>query len=66
MKLVVQKVTSARVSINNQIHNSISQGILVYLGVSKDCSKKKVEEMTQKLLKLKIFPDLEWLEWYAN
>lgn len=57
MKLVVQKVKFAKVSINNNIYNSISQGLLIYIGFSKDCTKEKIEKMTKKILNIKVFSD---------
>lgn len=59
MKLVVQKVNFAKVSINNNIHNSISQGLLVYIGFSNQCKEETITSMAQKLLNLKIFPNSE-------
>ena len=57
MKLVIQRVTRASVTIENKLFSSIQKGALVLFGVEKDDSKDMLEYYAQKLLKLRIFED---------
>lgn len=57
MKLVIQRVDSASVTIENNLHSSIKKGLLVLFGVEKDDSEDMLEYFAQKLLKLRIFED---------
>ena len=57
MKLVIQRVNSASVTIENKIYSSINKGLLVFFGVEKDDSEDMLEYFAQKLLKLRIFED---------
>ena len=55
MKLVIQRVTRAGVTIENKLFSSIQIGALVLLGVDKDDSEDMLVYYAQKLLKLRIF-----------
>ena len=57
MKLVIQRVDKASVTIENKLHSSINKGLLVLFGVEKDDSEDMLEYFAQKLLKLRIFED---------
>lgn len=57
MKLVIQRVTRASVTIENKLFSSIQKGALVLFGVEKDDSEDMLEYYAQKLLKLRIFED---------
>ena len=57
MKLVIQRVNSASVTIENKLYSSINKGLLVLFGVEKDDREDMIEYFAQKLLKLRIFED---------
>ena len=57
MKLVIQRVKEASVTIDNKLFSSIQKGLLVLFGVEKDDSEDMLEYYAQKLLKLRIFED---------
>lgn len=59
MKLVVQRVTSAKVEVNNNIVGKIDKGYLVLLGIKKTDTKKEADYMINKLMKLRVFEDEE-------
>lgn len=59
MKLLIQKVKKASVKIENQIFSSINYGLVVFVGISKDCDEKKVEYLVNKLLNFRIFESNE-------
>ena len=59
MKVVVQRVSMASVTINGIIHNQIGQGLLVLLGIGLTDNQADIEYIVQKTLGLRIFPDLD-------
>lgn len=59
MKLVVQRVSSASVSIGGRLHSSIGAGLLVLLGIRTDDDRSDADWLVGKLLKMRIFPDAD-------
>ena len=59
MRLVIQRVREARVTVNNGTTGSIRTGLLVFLGVSRTDTVEDADYLTGKLLGLRIFPDEE-------
>ena len=57
MKLVIQRVNKASVTIENELYSSINKGLLVLFGVEKNDSEDMIEYFAQKLLKVRIFED---------
>lgn len=57
MKMVIQRVKSASVTIDGKLHSSINQGILVLYGVEKGDSEDFSRYLAEKILKLRIFED---------
>ena len=57
MKVVVQRVSTASVTINGIIHNEIGHGLLVLLGIGLTDDQADIEYIVQKTLGLRIFPD---------
>jgi D-aminoacyl-tRNA deacylase len=57
MKVIVQRVLDASVSIENTIYNEISKGYLLYVGFTHTDTTKTVDLMIQKILKLRIYED---------
>ena len=57
MKAVIQRVSSASVSIDGKVHEFIGNGLLVLLGVSKTDTKANAEKMAEKIIDLRIFED---------
>ena len=57
MRLVIQRVTEARVTVNNSAAGSIRTGLLVFLGVSRTDTAEDADYLIGKLLGLRIFPD---------
>jgi len=55
MKLLIQRVNSASVTIDNKIHSSISKGLLVFVGFSKEHTLSKTDKLVEKLLHFRIF-----------
>ncbi|MEX0620381.1 MAG: D-aminoacyl-tRNA deacylase [Solirubrobacterales bacterium] len=57
MKAVVQRVSSAAVSVRGSTVSEIGPGLLVLLGVAKGDGPEEAERMAGKLLRLRVFPD---------
>lgn len=57
MKLIIQRVKSASVVIENLEKRSIGKGLLVYLGVHSEDTEKDVEFLVNKLINLRCFED---------
>ena len=59
MKLVVQRVTKASVTVDHKIVGSIQSGLLILVGFTQNDSLQQIHYLTQKLLNLRIFADAE-------
>lgn len=57
MKLLVQRVLSADVTVNENITGQIDRGLLVFLGVEKDDTAAQADYLANKLVNLRIFED---------
>lgn len=57
MKAVVQRVSSASVSVDGEIKGKIGKGFLVFLGVGKNDSESEAERLVNKIVKMRIFSD---------
>lgn len=57
MKAVIQRVTRAQVTVDNEIIGKIDKGYLVLLGVAQGDDKATAERIAKKLLGLRIFAD---------
>lgn len=57
MKMVIQRVKNASVSVEGAVVGSINKGYMILLGVSQTDTKEIADKMIQKMLKLRIFED---------
>lgn len=57
MKLVIQRVKEASVSVDNTIIGRINKGFMILLGVNDTDTTEIADKMVQKLLNLRIFED---------
>ena len=57
MRIVIQRVQHASVSINGEIHSHIGAGFLILLGVCEDDTSEDVEWLVRKVLALRVFDD---------
>jgi D-tyrosyl-tRNA(Tyr) deacylase len=57
MRVVIQRVKHAQVSIGGQERSHIDQGLLVLLGITHDDTPSDAEWLVQKILKMRIFDD---------
>ncbi len=59
MRAIIQRVTSASVSIEGSVVGEIEKGFLILLGVGQDDNEPEVERLWSKIFKMRIFDDAE-------
>jgi D-tyrosyl-tRNA(Tyr) deacylase len=57
MRAVVQRVTRARVTVDDQVVGEIGNGLVVLLGVAHDDTKADADYLAPKIASLRIFDD---------
>ena len=57
MRIVLQRVISASVTIDNLIYSSIDNGLLIFLGIEQKDEMEDVNWLCHKLINLRIFND---------
>jgi D-tyrosyl-tRNA(Tyr) deacylase len=57
MRVVIQRVISARVRVDGEIVGEIGRGFLTLLGVAKGDTEKELDWVLQKIVKLRVFED---------
>jgi D-tyrosyl-tRNA(Tyr) deacylase len=59
MKALIQRVSEAKVEIEEKIVAKIGNGILVFFGVEKGDTERDIEYITKKISNLRIFEDTQ-------
>src|SRR5947209_17725666 len=59
MRALLQRVSRASVTVDEQVVGQIGQGLLVFLGVGQDDSEVQVKFLADKIVHLRIFGDDE-------
>lgn len=57
MRAIVQKVKNASVTIDDKVFSKISDGLLVFLAVSRDDQDKDLDYIEDKIINMRIFLD---------
>ena len=57
MKVLIQRVKQASVTINDTLYSSIDKGILTLVGIEKGDTIENLKKSVQKIVKLRIFAD---------
>jgi D-tyrosyl-tRNA(Tyr) deacylase len=57
MRGLIQRVSQASVSVDNNIVGQIDQGLLLLLGVQKNDTQQQVDKLLQKIVKYRVFSD---------
>jgi D-tyrosyl-tRNA(Tyr) deacylase len=57
LKALIQRVKTASVIIDDEIYSKIDGGILVFIGVEKTDEIENAQNLAQKIVNLRIFPD---------
>ena len=59
MKLVIQRVNEASVSIDGQVSGAIQKGLMVLLGIETADTMEDVDWLSNKIVQMRIFDDAE-------
>lgn len=59
MRLLIQRVTTARCLIGGEEHSAIGRGMLILVGVSMDDTAEDIEWLVRKVVAMRIFDDKE-------
>jgi len=59
MRVVIQRVSEASVTIEGQIKSAIKNGFLILLGIETEETKEDIEWLSKKIVQLRIFSDAE-------
>ena len=57
MRAVIQRVTSAAVTVDGEIVGQIGRGLLVLVGVAKDDGPSDISYLANKIANLRVFPE---------
>lgn len=57
MRVLIQRVSEASVKIDAVEHNSISEGLLILVGIENDDDDDDIEYLCKKIINLRIFDD---------
>jgi D-tyrosyl-tRNA(Tyr) deacylase len=59
MRVVLQRVSKASVSANGKVTGKIEKGLLILVGFENNDTDEDIEWMVNKILKLRVFNDIE-------
>ncbi len=59
MRIVLQRVSEASVTVDNRVTGSIGQGLLILLGITHDDDMTDIEWLVRKVIGMRIFSDSE-------
>ncbi|CEP64632.1 D-tyrosyl-tRNA(Tyr) deacylase LALA0_S12e03356g [Lachancea lanzarotensis] len=66
MKIVLQKVSRASVTVDSQIVSAINTGFMLLVGISVDDGDQDIEKLSRKVVSLRAFDDNEGYGWKKN
>lgn len=58
MKIILQRVSEASVTIDNKIVSEINHGLLILLGIAEEDSLENIKWLVNKIINLRIFNDI--------
>ena len=59
MKALLQRVTTAQVTVDGQVVGKIGRGLVVFIGVANDDTPEDIQYLASKIVELRIFEDIE-------
>lgn len=59
MRLLIQRVKQAKVTVDQKEVGAIGRGLLLFLGIHKADTKENSDYLVKKVLSMRIFPDAE-------
>ena len=63
MKAVIQRVTSASVTVDGEVISSIGRGLCVLIGIHRDDTKEQMDYIVRKILNIRAFDDDNGRRW---
>ena len=57
MRVIIQRVSEASVSISGLVHGAIGQGLMILVGICEDDGQEDVDWLAKKICSLRIFDD---------
>lgn len=57
MRLILQRVTEASVTVSNHEIAHINKGLLLFVGIEQGDTKEEIRKLAEKVVKLRIFED---------
>ncbi len=57
MRVVVQRCSHAKVTVEKKVIGEIADGLCLLVGFTKEDTVQNIEKMVQKIIKIRIFPD---------
>lgn len=57
MRVVIQRVVQASVTIDQKVKSAIGKGLLVFVGIEHDDTQEDIEWIARKMVNLRIFDD---------
>lgn len=57
MRVLIQRVNKASVTISNEIKSEIGHGLLVLIGIENEDEQEDIDWLSDKILKLRVFDD---------
>lgn len=57
MRVVIQRVTKASVTINGSVNGAVEKGLLVFAGIEEADSTEDIQWLSNKIINLRIFND---------
>lgn len=57
MRVIIQRVSEASVTIDNKVKSSIGSGFLILLGITHDDTQEDIDWLTNKIIGLRVFND---------
>ena len=58
MRILIQRVEKASVSVNGCLKGKINKGLLIFVGISKSDTNSDIEYVVDKSVNLRLFPDV--------
>jgi len=59
MKIILQRVSTAPVTVSGDITGQINRGYVALLGIGQDDTKEKIDKAIEKIKKLRLFADAD-------
>jgi D-tyrosyl-tRNA(Tyr) deacylase len=59
MRVVLQRVSDARVDIDGRLHSNIGYGMLIFLGIEPTDTSEDADWLAGKVARMRIYPDVD-------